>query len=255
METRIEKINDIEPEKPILIEGLPGIGIVGKLSADQLLDQLETEKYADIYSPHFQPQVDILEDSTIKMKRNELHIHEREEGKEDLLILAGVEQGVDAQGQHEMSKLVIEEAEKLGTEEIYTLGGYATKQMKEEPEVFGAVTHEEMKEDLKEKEVSFEKKGPIGGAAGLLLGYGAKKEMKGTCLMGETHGKFVDPNASKQVLKVLGEILDLELTYEELEEKAEEVKNAIDEMKKAKKTQQTPGQMPETPDSSMEYIQ
>ncbi|HUV25030.1 MAG TPA: PAC2 family protein, partial [Methanomassiliicoccales archaeon] len=48
-----------EPElvEPILIEGLPGVGNVGKLAAEHLLDQIDAVKFADIYSKHFPPQV------------------------------------------------------------------------------------------------------------------------------------------------------------------------------------------------------
>lgn len=257
MKTRIEKQKEMDLEDPILIEGLPGIGIVGKLSADQILSQLDTEKYADIFSPYFQPQVNILEDSTVNLKRNELHVHKREEGKEDLLLLVGGEQGVNPKGQHELSQKVIEEADELGAKKIYTLGGYATKKMKDEPTIFGAVTHEDLKEELEDEGVEFSKRGPIGGAAGLLLAYGERKGMKGICLMGETHGKFVDPNASKNVLKILSSVLELDLNYSDLDEKAEEVKDALEKMKKAKKqkAQGPGGQMPEAPESTMEYIQ
>jgi len=42
---------------PILIEGLPGVGNVGKLAAEHLVEQMKAVKFADIYSKHFPPQV------------------------------------------------------------------------------------------------------------------------------------------------------------------------------------------------------
>lgn len=254
-ETQIKRTKDpeeIELESPILIEGLPGVGMVGKMSADQIKDQLKTEKYADIYSKNFNPLVDIKEDYTINLRKNQLHIHERKEGEKDLVLLTGQEQGVTPQGQYSISKEVIDEAEKLGIKEIYTLGGYATKTMKEKPKIFGAVTHPEMKEKYEKQGVKFEKRGPIGGAAGLLLGFGREKDMKGICLMGETHGKLPDPNAAKKILSLMEKFLDLDLDYSKLDKKAKNVKKSIEKMKKAQKAQQR-GMT--SSDSPMEYIQ
>jgi len=42
---------------PILIEGLPGIGNVGKLAVEHLIDTIKAKKFAEIYSKDFPPQV------------------------------------------------------------------------------------------------------------------------------------------------------------------------------------------------------
>ncbi len=36
---------------PVFIEGLPGIGLVGKLAADHLIQELGAVKFAELYSP------------------------------------------------------------------------------------------------------------------------------------------------------------------------------------------------------------
>lgn len=255
METMIKQLKNVELENPILIEGLPGIGMVGKLCVDQLIDQLEAEKFAEIHSFHFQPKVDIQEDSVVTLRKNYLYAYKTEEGKSDLVFLAGQEQGITPQGQYELSKAVIDEMKNYGPSFIYTLGGYKAGELKDSPKVFGAVTHKEIKEDYGE-EVSFNKGGAIAGAAGLLLGLGEKEGMKGICLMGETHGQVLDPNAAKFILKILEVKLDVEVDYSELEEKTDEVKDAIEQMKKAQKTQsntQVSGMNPS--EKPQDYIQ
>jgi proteasome assembly chaperone (PAC2) family protein len=52
---------EVNLRDPILIEGLPGIGHVGKLVADHLVKELKAEKVVEIYSHHFPPQVMVLE--------------------------------------------------------------------------------------------------------------------------------------------------------------------------------------------------
>ena len=43
----------IELNNPILISGLPGLGMVGNIAVKYLIKQLKAEKFAELYSPHF----------------------------------------------------------------------------------------------------------------------------------------------------------------------------------------------------------
>jgi len=78
-------------KEPILIEGLPGVGNVGKLAAEHLIDEIKAKKFAEVYSNDFPPQVLINDDGTIKLVRNELYYWK---GKDkQLVILVGDYQG------------------------------------------------------------------------------------------------------------------------------------------------------------------
>src|SRR2546427_77072 len=54
-------------EDPIFIEGLPGIGNVGKLAAEHLKDELKGVKFAEIFSKYFPPQVLVQDDGQVKL--------------------------------------------------------------------------------------------------------------------------------------------------------------------------------------------
>ncbi|MDD4331543.1 MAG: PAC2 family protein, partial [Methanosarcinaceae archaeon] len=49
--TLIRLKKELELEKPILIVGLPGVGLVGKLVAEHLVSELNAEKVFEVYSP------------------------------------------------------------------------------------------------------------------------------------------------------------------------------------------------------------
>ena len=66
--TQINVIEEVTLDNPIFIEALPGIGHVGKLAADHMIDELGATKFAEIYSPHFPPQVFVGKDG-IKERR------------------------------------------------------------------------------------------------------------------------------------------------------------------------------------------
>jgi hypothetical protein len=214
-------------DKPIFIEGLPGVGNVGKLAAEHLIDEIDAVKFADIYSKHFPPQVLVNEDGTVRLVNNEL-FYKRAEKKEqsDLIIVVGDYQGLTPEGQYELADVMLGIAKDYGTKMIYTLGGYAVGKLTEKPKVYGAATRTELVEDMKKIGITFSKTDPSGGivgASGLLLGLGKLQGMDAVCLMGETSGYFVDPKSAEAVLRVLTKALSIEIDFAELEAKAKQI--------------------------------
>ena len=228
MEDIIIKMTE-EPKlnTPILIEGLPGVGNVGKLATEHLIEQLEATKFADIYSRYFPPQVLVNDDGTIKLVNNELYyLKNKNRKKSDLIFLTGDYQGLTPEGQYKLSYAILELAEKFKVKKIFTLGGYGLGRMVETPRVLGAAGNEKLVKEMKKFGVVFQKGEPgsgIVGPSGLLLGLGKIRNIDGVCLMGETSGYFADPKSAQEVLKVLIKILDLEVDFSELEIKAQQI--------------------------------
>ena len=211
---------------PILVEGLPGVGNVGKLAAEHLVDQLKAVKFADIYSKFFPPQVLVNDSGTIRLVSNEMYYVRRPESAHDIIILIGDYQGLTPDGQYELSDKTLRMAQELGVKRIFTLGGYGLGKMIEKPRVLGAATELELVDEMKTHGVTFSKGEPgsgIVGASGLLLGLGNLYGMRSVCLMGETSGYFVDPKGAQAVLEVLAKILDVKIDFSELESKAEQI--------------------------------
>jgi len=212
---------------PILIEGLPGVGNVGKLAADYLRDQLSAKLLATIHSKFFPPQVYVSETGIIRLVSNEIAYWKAPAGGgHDLLILGGDYQGISPEGQYEITERVLEYCSGLGVKEVYTLAGFAQGRVVENPRVLGAATHAARVEAMKKVGVVFSRNDPGGGligASGLFLGLGRLFGMEGVCLMGETSGYFVDPRSAEAVLKVLAKVLRIEIDFTALESKAKEI--------------------------------
>lgn len=221
-------------EEPVLVEGLPGVGNVGKLAAEHLVEQLKATKFADIYSKYFPPQVLVDDEGLIRLVSNELFYSKGEGKRPDLIILVGDYQGLSPEGQYELSDHVLTVMKGMGVKRVYTLGGYGVGKMLDKPRVLGAATDKELVEEMKEKGVIFSKGEPgsgIVGASGLLLGLGKIYGMRSVCLMGETSGYFVDPKGAEAVLRVLTSILNVEVDYKALEEKAEQIETITSKLK------------------------
>lgn len=228
-ETTVRYLRRPKLKTPVLIEGLPGIGLVGKLAAEYLVDSLKARKFVEIYSPHFPHQVIIRDDGTIKMIRNELYYWKaKKEGQKDLIILVGDVQAITPEAQYELAGTILDIFEEFGGRDIITLGGYGTGEYVEKPRVFGAATTRSLKRIYGKYGVLFgEVGGSIVGAAGLLIGLGALRGMRGICLMGETHGRFIDANAAKAVLEVVTKVLKLEIDMSEMEQRAKEAEKTM----------------------------
>jgi len=239
---------------PIFIEGLPGIGLVGKLAAEHLIIELGAKKFAELYSPHFMHQAIIRKNSVLDFMKNEFYywINPNEEGR-DIIIVTGDQQvpPTDSPGHYEVSGKMLEFVSQFGTREIITMGGYQVPEIQGEPKVVAAVTHEGLLNYYIEKlkdcgtEVVWrgDEGGGIVGAAGLLLILGRLRGMYGISLLGESLGYIVDAKAAKAVLTAVTKILDIEVDMTALEERAretEEILKKVQEMQQALMEQSLP---------------
>ncbi|MGC2789765.1 MAG: proteasome assembly chaperone family protein [Thermoplasmata archaeon] len=223
----IRTLEKVTLRDPILVEGLPGVGNVGKLAADYLRDQLPAKPLATIYSKFFPPQVYVSEEGIIRLVSNDLSYWKAPAAAQhDLLILGGDYQGISPEGQYEITERVLDYSHALGVREVFTLAGFAQGRVIEQPRVLGAATSPSRVELMKKFSVVFSRNDPGGGligASGLFLGLGRLIGMEGVCLMGETSGYFVDPRSAEAVLKVLARVLHIDLDFTALQSKAKEI--------------------------------
>ncbi|WP_135302547.1 proteasome assembly chaperone family protein [Haloarcula amylovorans] len=224
----IEVLADPELDEPVLVEGLPGVGHVGKLAAEHLLEELESELVRRVYSTHFPPQVSIDEGRT-QLACAEFHAVTPEDGQ-DMLVLSGNHQAQDSEGHYGLTDTFLDVAEDFGVERIFALGGVPTGELIEEYDVLGATTTDELAETLEDAGVAFREDEPAGGivgVSGLLLGLGERRDVPAACLMGETSGYLVDPKSAQAVLEILQSVVDFDVDYESLEERADEMEEVV----------------------------
>ncbi len=237
-------------EDPVLVEGLPGVGHVGKLAAEHLVEELESELVCRVHSEHFPPQVTV-EDELTQLAGTEFYAIETETETEDLLILTGDHQAQDAPGHYGLADTFLDVAADLDVSRLFALGGVPTGELIEEYDVLGAVAQTEGKADLEDAGVEFREDEPAGGIvgiSGLLLGLGARREVAAACLMGETSGYLVDPKSAQAVLEVLEAVLGFEVDYGSLEDRAEEMEEVV------RKIQEMEQGTPSPSDEDLRYI-
>ena len=223
----IDRLADPDLEDPVLIEGLPGVGHVGKLAAEHLLEEFDAELVRRIHSEHFPPQVTV-EDGRTKLACAE--VWAIRDAERDLLVLTGDHQAGDGPGHYRLTDAILDIAAAFDVSRVYALGGVPTGELVDEPDVVGAVTSEALIEALEDVGVEFRENEPAGGivgVSGLLLGLGERRDFEAACLMGETSGYLVDPKSARVVLETLEATVPFDIGYDSLSERAEEMEEVV----------------------------
>ncbi|MFH1364072.1 MAG: proteasome assembly chaperone family protein [Candidatus Aenigmatarchaeota archaeon] len=231
--TKITVLEKPKLKNPILIEGLPGVGNIGRVALGYLIKELKAKKFAELYSEHFFPFVILHKNYKVKLLKNQFYYWKaKKKGQRDLIFLVGDCQSLSPNGHYEVMSAALDFVEQYGVKDIFTLGGIAVGEIEDKPRVLGAVTDEKLLKKYKPYNIDFnagEKVGYIVGAAGLLLGLGKERGMNGVCLLGETAGFPIvtDPKAGELVLKILSKILNIKVNMNKLDERVKEMEKFI----------------------------
>jgi len=234
--TVIKELANVELKNPILIEGFPGLGMVGNIATEYLAKQLKAKKLATLHSPHFPYHVLVDKKGGARLLRGEFCFWKNETGENDLIFLTGDSQAQTIEGQFEVANCILDFAEKKKVKTIITIGGYRNE-VEGTPNVVAVSTNPVLFERaLKAKAVSSEAGTPIVGTAGLLLGLAKfRKKIDAVCLLGETRGYLPDPTTAKSVIEILQRILGVNVDLKGLDEEIERSKEILGRMRDIEK--------------------
>lgn len=255
METELNYLKKPKLKKPILVEGLPGVGNVGRIAVTYLVEKLKAKKFAEITSQHMFPLAIVTPKHDIMPLNIDIYYYEGK--KNDIIFIIGDAQPVDYEGYHYACEKILELCEKYKVQEIITTGGFGIGVEKPKPNVLGAMTNPKYLERLKSAGVNFEKENPVGsifGISGLLLSMSKRKGIDGYCLLGETIGYpiLTDPKSAEEVIKVLMKLLAVEVDLKDLEKGVKQLETFLEAIEK--KTTQLVKQLQKPKKGYSEYI-
>ncbi|HDM89152.1 MAG TPA: proteasome assembly chaperone family protein [Candidatus Bathyarchaeota archaeon] len=215
--TVILEIEKINPERAVLIEGLPGLGLVGKIASEYLIKQLKARKVAELYSPHFAHFVIVDDEGSLRLLRLEFYYWRGEDTDRDFILLTGDCQAQTVEGQYEVAGAIFNYAREKNVDLIITLGGYQ-REFVDEPQIFASATNKRLLEDVVKFGVKNSPPGsPIIGVAGILVGLSGFNDVDALCLLAETRGYRPDPKASKSLLNLLSKMFKFNIDLSDLE--------------------------------------
>ena len=222
--------------KPVFIEGLPGIGNVGKVAVDFLIDELKAKKLYEITSYTFPHSVFVNEENLVELPIVEVFY--KKGRKRDILLLGGDVQPIDEVSSYEFSEKVLDIVQKFNGKEVVTLGGIGLADIPKKPKVYCTGNTRKIIDRYKSDLVSnklYGVVGPIVGVSGLLLGLASRRKIEAITFLAETYGHpmYLGIKGAKEILKVLDKNLDLHIDINKLDREIKDIENEI-----MKKTEQ-----------------
>jgi uncharacterized protein (TIGR00162 family) len=217
---------------PVLIEGLPGIGNVGKVAVDFMVDELKAVKLYELFSYSFPHSVFVNEKNIVELPTIEIY-YKKLKGKNDLLFLVGDVQPIDEVSCYAFCEKILKLAKKLNSKEIITLGGIGLQQIPKRPKVFCTGNSRAIIATF-EKEPNVETKlhgvvGPIVGVSGLLLGLGEKYKIPAATLLAETfgHPMYLGIKGAREILKILNKRFGLKINLKDMDKEITEIESEM----------------------------
>jgi len=207
MELKLTK----KPKSPIIIHGFPGIGLVGAIASNYLIEHLNAEPIGNIESKKIMPLAAIHNSQIIEP----LGIYYDKVHNLVLFRITTNLNGLEWYAADMISKL----AKELNAKEIISLEGIAVQELGDPKAYY--FTQDAKKDKFFEK-IGITKitEGVILGATGALL---LNPDLPITCILSETHSNMPDSRAAAKIIEVLDAYLNLNVDPKPLVQKAEEM--------------------------------
>lgn len=204
-ETKEPKLNN-----PLFIEGLPGIGNVGKIAVDFLVEEFKAKKLYTFFTHRYPHSVFVNDKNLVEMPKVEIYYKKFNGKKRDLLLLIGDVQPIDEETCYEFCEEILKIAKQYKCSEVITTGGIGLQNIPEKPKVYCTSNDAVLLADYTSKWSGVEKQifgvvGPIVGVSGVLLGLGKKRGVKAVSLLAETfgHPMYLGVKGAQALLRVL----------------------------------------------------
>jgi proteasome assembly chaperone (PAC2) family protein len=218
MELRIH--SKPEMEKPRMLVGLPGMGMVAKNTVNYFVNILKPELIADIPVPHLSPSLTFFEKGlVVPIDRDTSPFKFYYSKEQNIILFSGDIQFGYIAKDNELAEKIVESAKLFGVEIIYTVLANLVKNYVEEPAVYGVATSPELLEFIGSKEIPIAQgRMQISGVNGLVIEYAMRHEINGISLLCETaFPEALDIKACYAGIKKVSELLEINIDTSEIE--------------------------------------
>ncbi|MBD3226712.1 MAG: hypothetical protein GF329_00865 [Candidatus Lokiarchaeota archaeon] len=243
-------IEYLKTRNPIILIGMPGIAHVGKMAALNYIKGLEAKEYKKIYYHDFPPHAIVNKEGEMSMPKVSL-FHWESKDSNDLIIMTADYQPSTSEGIYELSDYICKYCHDVNAQKIIALGAFVPEEpVVENRKVYVSGSDKELVKYLletKKGRATVLSGGFITGANGVIPAWcNIQYGVPGACLLADTLPyPQIDPNASKELVIVLNDRLNLDVDLEFLEERIKKaeftksnIKNLLD--KRKRKTSKRP---------------
>ncbi len=220
----------IKSKNPLVIEGFPGIGLVGNITCQHIIEELGMRYIGSIDSRYF-PPLAVLFNGIVYMP---VRIYEAPK-KNIVVVISDIP--IHPTASYDLSKALVDWVESIHSKNIVSIAGIATTTGMRR--VFGGATTNEMLEKIKDKTEVFQV-GTISGISGSIMTDCYLRRIPAISLLGETPGPNPDPRAAVEVMNVINKIFDLSIDTNKLTNQAEQIELELSKLAEQVRTTEVP---------------
>jgi len=222
-------VGDSLPEHASMLEAVPGVGNVGKLVVDSLVEKHPSRTLAWILHPDFPPHSTLDSDSLLAPPRIRIDSVLLPDGR-TVIVVGGNLQPMTAAGQHEISEAILELASESDTPQLLVLAGLAAGA--EDKQIHVICADRDVRKRLEADDIPVSREHPEAGMigiAGLLISLSPLHSVSTIGLVAETMGASADVVAADRLAAWIEAAFDLplELSLDSTEKTAARI---LDEM-------------------------
>jgi len=198
---------DCLPPHRIMLAALPGVGNVGKLIVDSLIEANQAENVLRLLHPAMPPQAKLNAEGLLVPPSIMFHHFD------DIMIVTADGQPMTPEGQHECAIEILQLARDSESEHVVVLAGMSAAAGEEE--AFIVCSDASARLDLEEMGADVRRDQPNGGViglVGLLASLGPATGVRSSCAIATTVGSSVDPVASDRLLRAVCDWFSLDIS-------------------------------------------
>ena len=213
---------DIELSSPTLIEGLPGVGLVGKIAADHLVEHFEMEHFASAHCDGL-PEIGVYAPDDPQIRAP---VRFYADAERDLLVLQS-DTPVSPSGATEFASCIVSWLVENEVRPLFLSGMATDREENGDTAVFGVATGDGAAL-LEGTDIDLPTEaGAITGPTGALIHEAQRQGLTSVGLVVEADAKFPDPAAARTLLSVgISPLADIDIDTDHLVEQAEQIRNA-----------------------------
>ncbi|MGM5481139.1 MAG: PAC2 family protein [Nanobdellota archaeon] len=217
-------------KEPIFIEGLPGIGNVGKVVIDTIIEKIAAKEIGTFESHNMPNSVFVNDNNLVQLPS--IQLYHATINNQDFLFLTGDAQPSQEQASYELAEELLSVIGQFGGKKLITLGGIGLNEIPDDPGIFVTGNNKAFIKEFKEKGANpnvYGVVGPIVGISGLLLGLAKNRRMKSVALLGETYGHpmYIGLKEARKILELFNEKYGFDIDLSELDEEIEELEKEM----------------------------
>ncbi|MCV0431612.1 PAC2 family protein [Nitrosopumilus sp.] len=219
-EAEVFELKKTELKSPIIFAGFVGAGLVGPVSINHIISELNMEEIAVMRSKYLPP-------STVFMRGRLRHPFRFYANKEGTVCAIICEITLRMEGLYSLVSSILDWAAQKGSKEIVILDGVAST---EHDDKAYCAAEEDLVRTMADKNISMIPQGFITGIPGGILNECLVREIQGLTLLAKANKEAPDSAAASTLIEALNRFYDMKIDTSDLQKEKDRIHSEFSEL-------------------------